>query len=179
MNKSVLLVWGCFVVGTTIAAIWLLSTLLQPVHGSINIAATDYNSALAEWHSQQISRYEMVVENDGEGPCIGCGTYTLRVIGNQLSVLGYISPTLSVYTVRDEETPKELTIEKLFERIDSLLRERPFECEFEAPQFVFYYTIKFDPRLGYPQYIEKRSSGGTRHCGGLHHIKVKSLQIIK
>src|SRR3954469_18716367 len=72
----------------------MLHGTLSGEKGSINITRDDYNLALSKWQLQGAPEYEMVVEYGGNGCGPGdaiCGTWTLRVSGRKILVLGYRS----------------------------------------------------------------------------------------
>ena len=166
-------------------ALWVISS--PPDHGTINASRSDYDSALAKWQSQRVIEYEMVVSYRVKSCAIGignfnsCGTWTLRVEGDRVSIVQYALFDKPTQTEATGEDVRFLTIDGLFQEVEKTIDEGPFE----QMGFPLDYVINFDDGKGYPRDI--RVDGRQRNDGGwssfpLHvyrYIEVQSLSVMR
>src|SRR5215212_1936540 len=131
--------------------VWLVSWVanLTPLQqGSINISRDNYEAALAKWRSQDILEYEMDLDiatpRGGRASCLGCGTYTLNVHGNDVTLINYISPTVGYASpAEQDELSKSYTIDGIFAQVDKMVTAGPRRCDRFPVTLIFDYTIRF------------------------------------
>jgi hypothetical protein len=143
-----LLIAGAFVF--SLASAW-------PERGTISITRADYNTAMQKWRTADIQGYEMVVRYSrprcGIDPT-DCGTWTIRVDGDEIDVLRYkpLYSRVNLEPVIKPDDLKFLTVDSLFQEADRILTSGPYS----KGQFPLDYTVKFDPVLGYPVEISQQ-----------------------
>ncbi len=162
--------------------LWVIS--LPPDHGTINVSRDDYEGALSKWRSQRVTAYEIVVKyttkSCGIGPVNTCGTWTLRVEGDKVTIVEYARGNGPTETQATGEDVRFLTVDSLFEEVRETIEAGPFEYM----GFPLDYVINFDDGKGYPRDI--RRDGRQRNDGNINsmawhlgsYIKVLDLRVI-
>ncbi len=175
--------WALAMVLAAGIALWVISS--PPDHGTINVSGSDYASALAKWQSQKVAEYEMVVtyrvKSCGLGDFNPCGTWTLRVEEDKVSIVQYARFDKPSQTGATGEDVRFLTIESLFQEVENTISNGPLEYM----EFPLDYVINFDDGKGYPTDI--RVDGRQRNDGNfsslpLHvyrYIHVQSLTVLR
>jgi hypothetical protein len=179
--------------GSLALVVWLVSWVVSVAtlqHGSINITRDNYQAALVKWRSQGIEEYEMDLDmatpKGGRAGCLGCGTYTLKVHGKDVTLLNYVSPTVGYASpAGQDELSQSYIIDGLFADVDRMVTAGPMRCDRFPETLIFDYTIRFDPQLGYPTFIGETSRDTEGHpmstleCGGGILTEVRSFKVIK
>ncbi len=177
---------GQWALATVLAAgfaLWVISS--PPDHGTINVSKSEYDSAMANWQSQRVAEYEMVVsyrvKSCGLGRFNACGTWKLRVDGDKVTILEYARFDTPSETGATGEDVKFLIVDGLFQEIKKTISGGPFE----KMGYPLDYVISFDDGKGYPRDI--RVDGRQRNDGSwsslpLHaykYIQVQSLSVLQ
>jgi hypothetical protein len=166
--------------------LWLFP--LSSAQGKVNITRSDYDQALIEWRSQGIEEYQIEVVYTQKGcglaePII-CGTWTLKVRGDEIEIIGY--KWINDQITRDPSVMPEdlrfLTVDGLFVEVNRLLRDGPFTY---SRDIFLDYDVQFDPQMGYPTAINRygRAASGTPTSSMVWHLgdyrQVKSFMVLK
>ncbi|MFL5733166.1 MAG: hypothetical protein ACJ78Q_08195 [Chloroflexia bacterium] len=110
-----------------------------------------------------------------------CGTWKLRVNGDQINVLDYFWLDQRTTPTANPSDLGFLTVDGLFHEIDSILSDGPFSTD----GFPVDYTIQFDPVLGYPTEIKRNGRQGRNApvSTEVYHLGmykgIQGLKIIK
>jgi hypothetical protein len=93
-----------------------------------------------------------------------CGTWTLRVEGDKVAIVGYARHDVPSDTLATGDYLKFLTIDSLFEEAGKTINEGPFDYMGLPVD----YMINFDDGKGYPR--EMRQDGRQRNDGGMNSM---------